>query len=100
LLENLLRSEEVRAFVDQYPSSTYLVKLVERILKAVEKRVTGVVHIVGERLSRYEFAVMLVEELSVDRGLVKPMEMRDAKLVARRPIGIQAWTLRERWKKV
>jgi len=28
---------------------------------------------------------MLAEELGVDRGLVKPAELKDAKLVARRP---------------
>jgi len=60
-------------------------RLAERILKLVEKRITGVIHIAGERLSRYEFAVMLAEELGADRMLVKPIEMKDAKLVARRP---------------
>jgi len=84
-LESLLRGEEVKAFIDQYLSPTYVVKLAERILRVVEKRITGIIHISGERLSRYEFAVMLAEELGVDRGLVKPAEMKNAKLVARRP---------------
>jgi len=44
-----------------------------------------IIHIAGERLSRYEFAVMLAEELGVDRNLVKPVEMESVKLVARRP---------------
>ncbi len=84
-LESLAEGREVRAFVDQYLSPTYVPALAERILKVYEKQVTGIVHIAGERLSRYEFALTIAEVLGVDRALVKPVKMSSVKLLARRP---------------
>lgn len=84
-LEGLLKGEEVRAFYDQYLSPTYVHSLAEKVVEALEKRVAGVVHLAGERLSRYEFAVLLARVLSVDEALIKPVSVRDVKLVARRP---------------
>ena len=84
-LEKLLRGEEVPAFVDQYLSPTYAYFLSERIAKAIEKRVSGVIHVAGERMSRLEFAKLLVKNLGVSDGLVKPSTMKDLKLIAKRP---------------
>lgn len=84
-LENLVKGKEVYAFYDQYLSPTYAFFLAEKIVECVEKRVTGVLHIAGERLSRYEFAKALARIAGVDETLVKLVSMRDAKLVARRP---------------
>lgn len=84
-LERLLRGEEVRAFRDQYLSPTYVVPLSESIAKIVEQRATGVLHIAGERMSRYGFALLLAKALSADSSLVKPVPMNEARLVARRP---------------
>ncbi|MEM1983623.1 MAG: dTDP-4-dehydrorhamnose reductase [Ignisphaera sp.] len=84
-LEKLLRSEEVHAFYDQYLSPTYVDALAKRIIEALEKRITGIIHIAGERLSRYEFAMILAKALNVDEVLVKPVSMRDVRLVAKRP---------------
>jgi len=84
-LESLARGEEVRAFVDQYLSPTYVPWLAERIRLLVERGVVGVVHLAGERLSRFEFALLLAEALGVDRGLVKPARLEEAKLPAKRP---------------
>jgi dTDP-4-dehydrorhamnose reductase len=84
-LERLLRSEHVEAFTDQWLSPTYVKALSESIIKLVEKDFRGVVHIAGERLSRYEFAIALTDVLGVDKDLVKPISMNMAKLIARRP---------------
>jgi dTDP-4-dehydrorhamnose reductase len=59
--------------------------LAEKLVKLVDARVTGVIHIAGEGLSRYEFATILAEVLGVSRDLVKPKRLAEAKLVAPRP---------------
>lgn len=84
-LEALLDGREVRAFHDQYLSPTYVPRLAESIAMLVERGMTGVIHVAGERLSRYQFALLLAEELGADRGLVKPVPMSSVRLVARRP---------------
>lgn len=84
-LERLSRGEEVRAFADQFLSPSYVVALARAIAEVVEKRVTGVLHVAGERVSRYGFALALARALGVDEGLVKPVPMEDLGLPARRP---------------
>ncbi len=84
-LESLIKGEEVKAFHDQYLSPTFTPRLAEALGKLVEKGVKGVIHIVGERLSRYQFALILAERLGVDKNLVRPISMSDMRLIARRP---------------
>jgi len=84
-LEKLMRREPVEAFVDQWLSPTYVKFLAERLVKIVEEKITGTLHIAGERLSRYEFAVELASVLGVERDLVKPKRIEEAKLIAPRP---------------
>lgn len=84
-LENLINHKEIYAFYDQYLSPTYAFFLAEKIVEAVENGVTGVLHMAGERLSRYDFAKALAKTLGVEDSLVKPISIRDAKLLARRP---------------
>jgi len=84
-LESLIEGREVYAFTDQYLSPTYVPALAERISFIVEKKITGIIHIAGERISRHGFALMIARSLSVDEGLVKPTRLSEARLVARRP---------------
>jgi len=84
-LEKLLRGEEVKAFRDQWLSPTYVRFLAEAFVRIVERRIPGILHVAGERVSRYEFALRLAEVLGVNKSLVKPVSMDEVKLVARRP---------------
>ena len=84
-LEKLMKREPVEAFVNQWLSPTYVRFLAERLVKIVEEKITGILHIAGERLSRYEFATELASVLGVERDLVKPKQIEEAKLIAQRP---------------
>jgi len=84
-LEKLSRGEPVEAFINQWLSPTYVKFLAEKLVGVVEVKNTGVIHIAGERLSRYEFALILADVLGVSRDLVKPKRLEEAKLIAPRP---------------
>lgn len=84
--ERLVRGEEVRALADQYVSPTYNVFLAESIAKILEARFLGTLHVAGERMSRYEFALKIAEALGAPRNLVKEARMSEMRgWVARRP---------------
>ncbi|MEM0099643.1 dTDP-4-dehydrorhamnose reductase [Desulfurococcus sp.] len=83
--EKLLRGEEVYAFYDQILSPTYAYALAMELIKIVEKKITGIIHLAGERLSRYEFARTLAKVLGADDALIKPISVNDVKLIAKRP---------------
>lgn len=84
-LEKLLRHETVNAFYDQYLSPTYTYFLAEKIIKALERGVSGVIHLAGERMSRYEFALALAEAVGTDKSIVRAVSIKDARLAAKRP---------------
>jgi len=85
LIENLSSGKEVRAFIDQFLSPTNSTLLAEAILEIYEKGLTGVFHIVGERLSRYDFAIRVATALGLDRNLIKKGSMDDVLWKAKRP---------------
>lgn len=85
LIERIEKGEEVRALIDQYTSPTYAQLLASAILEIVERRLTGIFHVAGERMSRYEFALRVAEKLGLNKELIKAVEIKDVKWVARRP---------------
>ena len=84
-MEKLIRGETVEAFVDQWLSPTYVKSLGEALVKLIDIRPIGIIHLAGERMSRYEFAKLLARSLGVDEGLVKPKPLESIKLPAKRP---------------
>ncbi len=85
LVEKLRAGEPVKALVDQYTSPTQASLLAKALLEIVEKEMEGVFHVVGERMSRYEFAIKVAEALGLDKSLIQRAEMKDMKWVAKRP---------------
>ncbi|WP_238529066.1 dTDP-4-dehydrorhamnose reductase [Thermogladius calderae] len=84
-LGKLSRGQVVEAFVDQFLSPTYAPDLADAITRLLEGRPRGFLHVAGERVSRYEFAVELARVLGVSEDLVKPTSIASAVLRARRP---------------
>jgi dTDP-4-dehydrorhamnose reductase len=85
LVEKLRAGEPVKALVDQYTSPTQASLLAKAVLEIVEEGLEGVFHVVGERMSRYEFAIRVAEALGLDKSLIQRAEMREMRWVARRP---------------
>lgn len=85
LVERLSRGLEVKALTDQYTSPTHAKLLAEAIMEIVKRRLTGIFHVVGERFSRYDFALMVAENLGFEKSLVIPVNMKEFSWYARRP---------------
>lgn len=87
VLDRLLRGEIVHAFIDQFLSPTYVPFLAERIVKITERQdeFTGTIHLAGDRLSRYEFAMLVAGEISANPDLVVPTSISSVQFKAKRP---------------
>jgi len=85
LISKLQNNEEVRALVDQYTTPTQATLLAKALMEIIEERLTGIFHVTGERLSRYDFAIKVAEKLGFDKTLIKPAKMEEMKWIARRP---------------
>ena len=84
LVEKLSRGEVVKALVDQYTSPTQATLLGKAVIEIAEERMEGIFHIVGERMSRYEFAVKTADALSLDKSLIVKAEMKEMNWLAKR----------------
>jgi len=85
LVENLSAGKPVRALVDQYTTPTQASLLAEALVEILERRPTGIFHVVGERMSRHEFALRIAEFLGLNKELVKKAEMEEFSWLAPRP---------------
>jgi dTDP-4-dehydrorhamnose reductase len=85
VVESLSQGQKVRALVDQWLSPTLNTLLAKAIREIIEKDYAGVIHIAGERISRYDFAKAIARRFGFDENLIEPITMGDIQFKARRP---------------
>ena len=85
VVDKLMRGEAVTAITDQWSSPTLNTIIGEAFAKLLEMRFTGVLHVVGPRLSRYEFARAIARYFGFNEELIKPIKLSDVNYRARRP---------------
>lgn len=86
LIEKLSKNETISAFEDQYLSPSNSTLLAKALLEIAKRELTGIFHVVGERMSRYEFALRVAEKIGFDKSLIKKASIREFTWKARRPI--------------
>jgi len=84
--ENLEAKKEISVLTDQFTSPTYLPNLSKMLLEIATRQITGIIHLAGAtRISRYEFAEIIADKLSLDKKLIKPSSMNEMNWIAKRP---------------
>ena len=84
--ENLELKKEIPVLVDQFTSPTYVPNLSRMLIEIATKQITGVIHLAGAtRISRYQFAELVADKLSLDKQLLVPTNSKDMKWKAQRP---------------
>jgi len=78
MLPKLQNSEEITAVSDQYGTPTFIDDIVSVLDTMIEKKVTGLYHVVGAtRASWFEVAQAVCRVFGFDEKLVKPMRYAD-----------------------
>jgi len=86
LIEALSKGQKVRALIDQYLSPTLNTLLAKAIVEIVERDdINGILHVAGERISRYDFAMKIAKKFGFDQRLIEPITMDKMKWKAKRP---------------
>lgn len=85
VVEKLMRGEAVTAITDQWSSPTLNTIIGEAFTKLLSMGFTGIIHVVGPRLSRYEFARAIARYFGFNEELIKPVRLGDVNYRARRP---------------
>ncbi|MEM5830511.1 MAG: SDR family oxidoreductase [Candidatus Aenigmatarchaeota archaeon] len=84
-LKKLINNEKVKAFVDQIVSPTYVEFLADAIFKLIKLEISNdILHIAGEAMSRYDFALKLAKILNKE-NLIEKSFLNEANFIAKRP---------------
>jgi len=86
VVNRLSKGESIFALVDQYVSPTLNTLLARAIAEIIELRPMGVLHVAGERMNRYDFAIRIADLFNLPKELIKEGRMEDmTRWKARRP---------------
>lgn len=84
-ITNLKAGKELDLFTDEFRTPVSAIIAAKGLLLAIEKRVNGLLHLGGkERISRYEFGLLLAEILNCDRFLIRSVKQQEIVMVAPR----------------
>ena len=87
MIKSLQKGDKVKAITDQFVNHTLADDLAENIFALLDKEARGVFHVAGaDRLSRYEFAMQVVDFFGFDKDLVIPVTSKDMGWDAQRPL--------------
>lgn len=85
MISNFRAGKEVNLFVDEFRTPASGVTAATGLLLAIEKKVQGLLHLGGkDRISRYEFGLLLADIWHLPQELIKPGKQADVDMVAKR----------------
>ena len=85
--KNIELQKDIEIIMDQYTSPSYVPDISKMIVEVINKRITGIIHIAGSnRISRYEFALMIAKKMNNSGDIIKPVKMKYMNWNAQRPI--------------
>lgn len=85
MVSNLKAGKEINLFTDEFRTPASAKAAYQGLLLAVNKQVSGILHLGGkERISRYNFGLLLTDILQLPPELIKPGKQADVQMVAPR----------------
>jgi dTDP-4-dehydrorhamnose reductase len=84
--ENLELKKKIRVVDDQFTSPTYVPNLSKMLIEISIRKIIGVIHLAGStRISRYDLAILVADNLNLDKKLIIPTKTHSMKWKAQRP---------------
>ncbi len=84
-INSLEAGQELNLFVDEFRTPASATTAAQGLLLAIEKQVQGILHLGGkERISRYEFGLLLAEVMQFPQDLIRPGKQADIIMIAPR----------------
>jgi dTDP-4-dehydrorhamnose reductase len=84
-IQNLQEGKELNLFVDEFRTPVSGTTAARGLLIALEQKVAGLLHLGGkERISRYQFGLLLAEVMKLSTDLIKPCHQEDVVMAAPR----------------
>ena len=86
VVENIKNNNKLNIIEDQFTSPTFVPNLSQMILEVIKRRLEGIIHLSGStRISRYDFAKIIVNKLNLNPLLLKSVKMNSIPWKSKRP---------------
>ena len=84
-INNLKSGKELNLFIDEFRTPVSATTAAKGLLLAINKKINGIINLGGkERISRYEFGLLLAEILGCDLSLIRSGKQKDVVMAAPR----------------
>lgn len=85
MIKSLKMGKEINLFTDEFRTPASATAASQGLLLAVEQKVQGILHLGGkDRISRYDFGLLLADVMELPIDLIKPGKQKDVVMVAPR----------------
>ena len=85
MVNNLTTGKEINLFTDEFRTPASATSASQGLLLAIEQNMQGILHLGGkDRISRYDFGLLLADILQVSPDLIKPIKHKDVEMIAPR----------------
>jgi dTDP-4-dehydrorhamnose reductase len=89
ILRNLRLGNKISLFTDAYYTPILMETLIKSTENLIELDISGIYNVVGnDRLSKYDFGIMLAKAFDLDESLIKPILLKERKDLVKRPLDI------------
>ncbi len=86
IIESLRKKQLISLFHDVYYTPILAENLIEIVHELLKKKEKGIFNIVSDdRISKYDFGMLIAEEFSLDKSYIKKCNINDNSSLARRP---------------
>ena len=97
IVDRLSAKKQLKLYQDVYFTPILIKSAVDVVHDLLDMKASGMVNVVGsDRISKYEFGVRIAKEFELDLNLIKPILLRDAGLLADRPLDMSLSNLKAR----
>jgi dTDP-4-dehydrorhamnose reductase len=86
IIQSLRNRQTLHLFDDVHYTPIFIENLIQTIHDLVDKKAKGIFHVVSDdRISKYDFGVMIAEEFNLDKSLIKRCSISDKSNLVKRP---------------
>ncbi len=87
IIHSLRNHQTLHLFEDVYYTPIFAEKLIQTVHELLDKKVKGIFHVVSDdRISKYEFGILIAEEFSLDKSLIHKSNLQSQIKLVKRPI--------------
>ena len=87
IIQSLRNNQTIHLFDDVFYTPIFVNNLIQTVHDLLDKKAKGIFHVVSDdRISKYEFGVLIAEEFGLDKSLIHKSGLKSQTKLVKRPV--------------